>query len=66
MIEKITDVLIPEFTWIDAGRSIIACDNAMRKAGAGHKIVEKCKPLMETEAIQVRRSEERSDELGIR
>ncbi|GMI06561.1 hypothetical protein TrLO_g4085 [Triparma laevis f. longispina] len=52
MIEKITDVLIPEFTWIDAGRSIIACDNAMRKAGAGHKIVEKCKPLMETEAIQ--------------
>ncbi|GMH89436.1 hypothetical protein TrVE_jg13090 [Triparma verrucosa] len=51
MIEKITNVLIPEYTWIEAGRSIIACDNAMKKAGSGHKIVEKCKPLMETEAI---------------
>ena len=41
VLKKVTEEMIPEFKWIDAGRSITGCKNALDAAGPQNSVVKR-------------------------
>ena len=51
-LKDIVDVYKAEFRWIDAGRHLLACQNAVRTAGPGHPVSKDSKAALESDEME--------------